>query len=80
MDHTLRGVTVKQFRQALRDAAEHVGVVEPESLRQPLWLWFRASEADASRWTHLLGHPTVSVWNAAQAVLNEYARRTAGPS
>lgn len=80
MEFSLRGVTVKQFRQALRDASDHVGVVEPEPLRKPLWLWFRAVEAEASRWNDLLGRPCVAVWNAAQAVLNEHARRTGGQS
>lgn len=73
-------VSVPQFRQALRDAADRVEVIEPESLREPVRLWLRAVEADASRWKHLLGRPSVAAWNAAQAILTEHARRSGSPS
>lgn len=79
MDHTLAGITVRQFRQALRDAADRVGVIQPPELRTPVWLWLRAVESDASRWDHLLGRPGVSAWNAAQAILAEHARRYPSP-
>lgn len=72
MDHSLSGVTVTAFLDTLRDAVVHLDVVQPEALREPLALWFRATEAQAigAGWTHLLGRPVVSVWNAARAVLD----------
>lgn len=77
MDHQLAGVTVTQFRQALRDAAVRIEVVEPATLREPVSLWLRGIEERARReqWADLLGRPIIESWNAAQAILNEHARR-----
>lgn len=71
MDHSLKDVTVQVFLETLRDATVHLDVVYPEALREPLALWFRATEQQVvgEGWTHLLGRPIVSVWNAACAVL-----------
>lgn len=71
MDHSLNGVTVQTFRETLLQAVAHLDTVQPEALREPLGLWFRATEEQAVRehWTHLLGRSVVSVWNAARAVL-----------
>lgn len=73
MDHQLKGVTVDQFRAVLLTAVEHVHVIEPAELREPVALWLRAVEAQAAseRWTHLLGRRVVSAWNAAQAIIKE---------
>lgn len=75
MDHGLAGVTVDEFRRALLDAVDRIGVVQPATLREPLSLWLRSVEeqASAQQWTHLLGRPVVAAWNAAQAVLDESA-------
>lgn len=70
MDHQLQGVTVNDYRSALRQAADRVDTIQPESLREPVSLWLRAAEVEARSWTHLLGRPVVSAWNAAQAILN----------
>lgn len=80
MDHQLAGVTVTQFRQALRDAVVRVDVVEPATLREPVSLWLRGVDERARReqWADLLGRSVVEAWNAAQAVLNEHARRAKG--
>lgn len=77
MDHLLPDMTVDQFRQALRDAAAHVDVVEPAALREPISLWLRSVDERVGReqWQCLLGRPTTSPWHAAQAILNEHARR-----
>jgi hypothetical protein len=69
MDHQLRDVTVIQYRRALLQAAERVGVIQPEALREPVSLWLRAAEAEARSWRSLLGRSVVSAWNAAQAIL-----------
>lgn len=76
MDHGLTDVAVPDFLNTLRDATVHLDVVHPEALRAPLALWFRATEEQIIRegWTHLLGRPVVSVWNAARAVLAETKR------
>lgn len=73
MDHQIPGVTVEEFRQALRDATDRIDVVQPPALREPVSLWLRAVEAQAAseHWTRLLGRSVVSVWNAAQAILNQ---------
>jgi uncharacterized protein YbjT (DUF2867 family) len=73
MDHSLKGVTVAVFLDTLRDATVHLDVVQPEALRAPLALWFRATEAQvmAEGWKHLLGRSIVPVWNAARAVLTD---------
>lgn len=80
MDHGLKGMTVDQFRAALLNAAERVQVVQPEALREPIALWLRAVEAEASYhgWRHLLGRPVVSAWNAAQAILAEDLKQPGG--
>lgn len=67
----LRGVTVQEFRTALRDAVEHVDVVQPPALREPLGLWLRGIDerAGRERWTGLLGRHVVDAWNAAHAIL-----------
>jgi hypothetical protein len=72
MDHSLKGVTVEAFVETLRDATANLGVVQPAELRAPLALWLRAVEARAvgEGWTHLLGRPVVSAWNAARAVVD----------
>lgn len=75
MDHTLKGITVTQFRQALRDAADRILVVQPAPLREPLALWLRSTESQAASWGNLIGRPAVAAWNAAHAILNEHARR-----
>lgn len=77
MDNKLAGVTVIQFRQALRDAADRILVVQPVLLREPISLWLRSVEERAARehWTELLGRSVLEPWNAAQAILNEHARR-----
>lgn len=79
MDHSLKGVTVEQFLDTLRDAVANMGVVQPAGLRAPIALWLRSVEARAlgERWTHLLGRPVVSPWNAARAVVDaaEQAKR-----
>lgn len=73
MDHELKGVTVPAFLDTLRDAVVHLDAVQCEALREPLALWFRATEAQAlaEGWTHLLGRAVVPVWNAARAVVDE---------
>lgn len=73
MDHSLTGVTVPIFLDTLRSATVHLDVVQPEALREPLALWFRATvdQAVNEDWKHLLGRPVVSVWNAARAVLDD---------
>lgn len=70
-DTALRGVTVEQFRAALLDAAEHIDVVHPPALREPISLWLRGLEERTHRegWRHLLGRPVVHAWNAARAIL-----------
>lgn len=77
MDHQVAGLTVAQFRQALRDATDRILVVQPAALREPIALWLRSVEERAAReqWRHLLGRSVVAPWNAAQAILNEHARR-----
>lgn len=69
-DHSLKGVTVPTFLDTLREAVGHLDAVQPEALREPLALWFRATEAQviSEGWTHLLGRSVVAVWNAARAV------------
>lgn len=80
MDHTLRDVTVVQFRAALLDAAARVDVVEPESLREPISLWLRALESEAHNegWKSLLGRNVIAAWNAAQAILREWDLKQSG--
>ena len=75
MDHQLRDVTVDQFRGALLQAVNHIDMVQPAELREPVALWLRSVEAQAQQWRQLLGRSVVSPWNAAQAILNEHARR-----
>jgi hypothetical protein len=72
MDHRLKDVTVPVFLDTLRDAAVHLDAVQPEALREPLSLWFRAIEERAmgEGWRHLLGRNVVAVWNAARAILD----------
>jgi len=71
MAPTLRDVTVEQFRAVLLDAAGHVEVVQPPTLREPVRLWLRALEerARVENWRHLLGRPVTYAWAAAQAIL-----------
>jgi hypothetical protein len=71
LGHTLAGVTVREFRQALADAADAVEVIEPIALREPVRLWLLAMDEHArrERWSHLLARPVVAEWNAAQAIL-----------
>jgi hypothetical protein len=73
VDHSFKGVTVSTFLGTLRDAVVHLDTVQPEALREPLALWFRATEEQATRerWANLLGRPVVSVWLAARAVVDE---------
>lgn len=73
MDHKLKDVTVPVFLDTLRDAVVHLDAVQPEALREPLALWFRATEEQVirRRWAHLLGRSVVPVWNAARAVLDQ---------
>jgi hypothetical protein len=73
MDHSLKGVTVPAFLDTLRDAVVHLDVVHPEALREPLALWFRATESQviSEGWADLLGRSVVPVWNAARAVLDQ---------
>lgn len=72
MDQSLRDATVPAFLDTLRDAVVHLDTVQPEALREPLSLWFRATEQQvvSEGWTHLLGRSIVPVWNAARAVLD----------
>jgi uncharacterized protein YbjT (DUF2867 family) len=76
MDHRLEDVTIPAFLDTLRDAVVHLDVVQPEALREPLSLWFRAIEEQVVRegWTYLLGRPVVYVWNAARAVIDQVDR------
>lgn len=71
VDHSLKDITVQAFLDTLRAAAEHLDGVQPESLREPLRLWFRATEEKVKRerWALLLGRPVVPVWSVARAVL-----------
>jgi hypothetical protein len=69
MDHQLRDVTVEQFRSTLLDAVDHIDVIQPEALREPVSLWLRAVEEEARQWRHLLGRSVVSPWNAAISIL-----------
>jgi hypothetical protein len=71
MNASLKDVTVPALLDTLRDALVHLDVVQPEALREPLALWFRATEAQvvSERWVHLLGRSVVPVWNAARAVI-----------
>jgi len=73
MDHSLRDVTVPDLIDTLRDAEDHLDVVQPGALREPLSLWFLATleQAKRERWTQLMGKPVVAVWNAARAVLDQ---------
>jgi hypothetical protein len=70
-DTALRGVTVEQFRTTLLDAVDHIDVVQPPALREPVSLWLRGHDERARRegWKHLLGRPVVLAWNAARAIL-----------
>jgi uncharacterized protein YbjT (DUF2867 family) len=76
MDHSLKDVTIPAFLDTLRAAVVHLDVVQPEALREPLALWFRATvdQVLSEGWVHLLGRPVVFVWNAALAVLAEEVR------
>lgn len=76
MDHRLNDVTVAQFRRDMLLATHAAYVVTPVELREPLSLWFAATEerARVETWDSLLGRPVIAVWNAAQAVLNEAAQ------
>jgi hypothetical protein len=49
MDHSLKDVTVPAFLDTLRDAVVRLDVVQPEALREPLALWFRATEEQVTR-------------------------------
>lgn len=69
MDHRLRNVTVEQFRKTLLDAVEHIDVIQPEDLREPVSLWLRAVEQEARQWKRLLGRDVVAVWNAALSII-----------
>jgi hypothetical protein len=73
VDHQLAGITVEQFRMALRDAVDRIDVVQPAALREPVSLWLRSVEAQAAgqQWKHLLGRPVIAAWNAAHAILDE---------
>lgn len=77
MDFQLTGVTIERFREALREGAEHVDVIEPAELREPVKLWLRSVEEMSRRqdWKEPLGHPVHGPWEAAQAVLDEAGRR-----
>lgn len=70
---TQPAVTVEQFRAVLLDAVQHVGVVQPPALREPIGLWLRSVEERARRekWLNLLGRPVETAWSAAQAILGE---------
>jgi class 3 adenylate cyclase len=61
---------VVAFFADLRAAAAQLHRVRPEALREPLSLWFRAAleRAERERWTNMLGHEVVSVWEAAKAI------------
>lgn len=71
IDHTF-DVTIPKFLNTLEDAVAHLDTVQPEALREPLKLWFRATahEVILQNWTSLFGKPVVAVWNAARAVLD----------
>lgn len=75
----LDGVTVEEFRSALLEAVRNVGVVRPPELREPLSLWWRATEERSRRedWRHLTGRDVLAQWEAARAVLE--ARRAMNP-
>jgi hypothetical protein len=70
-DTAMRGVTVEQFRTTLLDAVDHVDVIQPPALREPVSLWLRGVEERAriEDWKRLLGRPVVTAWNAARAIL-----------
>jgi hypothetical protein len=61
---------VVAFFADLRSAVMRIYRVQPEALREPLSLWFRATleRAERERWTNMLGRDVVSVWEAAQAI------------
>lgn len=70
-----RHVTPVEFRAVLLKAVEHIHVIRPVELQEPLRTWFRGHEERArlGQWPDLLGRSVTTVWNAAMAVL-----RTAG--
>jgi hypothetical protein len=73
VDNQLAGITVEQFRMALRDAVDRIDVVQPAALREPVSLWLRGVEEQAARqqWADLLGRRVLESWNAARAILDE---------
>lgn len=66
-----RHVTPVEFRAVLLKAVEHVDVIRPAELQEPLRTWFRGHEERARRgqWHSTIGRPVTTVWNAAMAVL-----------
>lgn len=66
-----KDLSVLRFRAVLLTAAQHLSVVEPEQLREPIEVWLRAQEERASRedWKSLLGQDVSATWHAAVAIL-----------